>query len=499
MKFLTLFVVLIICKFSSGFFGSTRYTNTHQEPVFQVSKTSGKFATPTEEWIEQRVDNFNPQDTRRWQMRYYQDLSLLEPNGPIFIYLGGEWTISSRSIMEGYLIHEMAKENQGALFYTEHRFYGQSHPTPDTKTENLKYLSIDQALADVAYFIEYIKSTVLGLEESKVILVGASYSATMAAWMRMKYPHLVAGSFASSGPVFAKVDFYEYKEVMAKAIQDIGGDECTDIINNAFDDMEELVDQKNTTRISEAFVLCQELELPIDIPHFFYEVSDIVAGLVQTHRNVNIQNACTQMKNARNFTDDIGAFASWVRGDSALVSKGIKQPVGNRNAECLDFSYTKSMETFSNYTWGSLGNQQMRQWIYQTCAEFAWFQTSTSTDQIFGSTYGVDYFYRICNDLYDNKFSRKMIEFNVARTNAVYGGFGPELTNVVFTNGAIDPWHPMSVLEDLNESATSLKIPLSAHVSDLGATSDNDSKEMRTTKEKVKNLVLKWIGVDNME
>ena len=30
--------------------------------------------------------------------------------------------------------------------------------------------------------------------------------ASMAAWMRIKYPHLIAGSVASSGPVFAKVD-----------------------------------------------------------------------------------------------------------------------------------------------------------------------------------------------------------------------------------------------------------------------------------------------------
>lgn len=176
MKFLTIFVVLIICKFSSGFFGVTRYTNTHQEPDYQALRYFGSFSTPTEEWIEQRLDNFNPQDTRKWQMRYYQDLTLVEPNGPIFIYLGGEWTISPGSIMSGRLIHEMATEMHGALFYTEHRFYGQSHPTPDTKTENLKYLSIDQALADVAHFIEYIRSTVPELENSKVILVGGSYS-----------------------------------------------------------------------------------------------------------------------------------------------------------------------------------------------------------------------------------------------------------------------------------------------------------------------------------
>jgi hypothetical protein len=30
--------------------------------------------------------------------------------------------------------------------------------------------------------------------------------ASMAAWMKIKYPHLIAGSVASSGPVFAKVN-----------------------------------------------------------------------------------------------------------------------------------------------------------------------------------------------------------------------------------------------------------------------------------------------------
>ena len=57
----------------------------------------------------------------------------------------------------------------------------------------------------------------------------------------------------------------------------------------------------------------------------------------------------------------------------------------------------------------------------------------------------------------------------------------------------------MSVLEDLNESAPSIMIPLSAHVSDLGAISGNDSPEMKAAKQRVKGLVLKWVGLDNMD
>lgn len=57
----------------------------------------------------------------------------------------------------------------------------------------------------------------------------------------------------------------------------------------------------------------------------------------------------------------------------------------------------------------------------------------------------------------------------------------------------------MSLLEDINEHSPSIILPLAAHVSDLGATSDNDSEEMRASKLRVKELVRKWIGILNYE
>lgn len=48
--------------------------------------------------------------------------------GPMFLYLGGEWAISPGGI-QGGLYPDMAKEHNGILFYTEHRYYGESKPT----------------------------------------------------------------------------------------------------------------------------------------------------------------------------------------------------------------------------------------------------------------------------------------------------------------------------------------------------------------------------------
>jgi thymus-specific serine protease len=171
----------------------------------------------------------------------------------------------------------------------------------------------------------------------------------MVAWMRLKYPHLVSGSWASSAPVNAQVDYAEYKDVMTDAIKRVGGDNCFEVFKNAFKQMEEVVETQNASRINRAFKLCLPLDLSQDVAHFFFETSDIVAGLVQTHRAGNIEAACDLIKREKeqNGKEDLEAFAAWVTHESIM---------------CLDMSYKNSVKKFRNTEWGSEANRQMRQW-----------------------------------------------------------------------------------------------------------------------------------------
>lgn len=215
----------------------------------------------------------------------------------------------------------------------------------------------------------------------------------MVAWMRLKYPHLVDGAWASSAPLHAEVDFYRYKEIMTKSIIKVGGERCGRIIENAFNLMEIEVKEHRTSRLNTALNLCQPLDLEVDSAHLFYELSDIIAGLIQAHRLGDIERACQFMKNAAvvDGNNDLDGFAAWIR---------------HNKKTCVDMSYRNAVKKFSNVEWGSEANRQMRQWIYQTCSEFAWFQTSTSPRQIFGSSksYPVEYFVQLCKDLYDQSW-----------------------------------------------------------------------------------------------
>ena len=84
--------------------------------------------------------------------------------------------------------------------------------------KNLAYLTSTQALADLATFIDAM-NTARNLTGSKWIAFGGSYPGSLAAWLRLKYPHLIHGSVSTSGPLVAQADFHEYLEVVDQALQ----------------------------------------------------------------------------------------------------------------------------------------------------------------------------------------------------------------------------------------------------------------------------------------
>ena len=63
----------------------------------------------------------------------------------------------------------------------------------DTSVENLKYLSSEQALADLATFRAAMVEQFALSENNKWISFGGSYPGALSAWFRYKYPHLVHG------------------------------------------------------------------------------------------------------------------------------------------------------------------------------------------------------------------------------------------------------------------------------------------------------------------
>lgn len=362
-----LLLIITTAQITIALFGSRKIGNKfvrnksfNLEPP--ISKNS-KFETVETKWIEQKLDNFDPQDERTWQMRYMENNFFLQDGGPIFIFVGGEIEIVEGWLLGGHM-HDMTRDLNGTMYYVEHRYYGRSRPTPDLTSQNLRYLSADQALADLAHFIVHVKESNLSLRHSGVILVGASYSAALVTWFMQKYPHLANGAWSSSAPINAQLDFVEYKEVVSDALELLGGTNCTDRIRNAFKMLEQLVEDGNSNRIEEVFRLCYPLDLSnnLDVWNFFADISVPFSYAVQTHREANqdIQNECKVLVDSE-LTDDLEALAYWWW--STDISP--ESPTYN----CYDHRYSTYIRYFNGTGWDDASAwYAVRQWTYQTCS-----------------------------------------------------------------------------------------------------------------------------------
>lgn len=253
---------------------------------------------------------------------------------------------------------------------------------------NLKYLDINQALADLAHFIDYQRETLPGAKNAGVILVGASYSASMVAWFKQAYPDKANGVWASSAPLFAKADFGEYKEVVSTTIKSVGPAGCAERIERAINALEQDVESGVMTRIHNSFNTCTQFAATDDLEvwSFFSSISNRFAGLVQYHNPGDIDQMCAVILNSA-VTDDVQALVNYIRGSST---------------NCYDISYQGYVDYYKDIAWDSPSTTgAYRQWFYQTCNEFGWYQTSSSDNHIFGNKFPVDLYARMCADIYD--------------------------------------------------------------------------------------------------
>lgn len=85
------------------------------------------------------------------------------------------------------------------------------------------------------------------------MVIGGSYSATMATWLREKYPHLVDVAYASSAPLRAVKDFHEYYEVLNHNIG-LNSQECLAAIKEGVQQTEELMKtDEGLAKVSELY------------------------------------------------------------------------------------------------------------------------------------------------------------------------------------------------------------------------------------------------------
>ncbi|KAF3848122.1 hypothetical protein F7725_021150 [Dissostichus mawsoni] len=326
-------------------------------------------------WFTQKLDHFNGADSRQWKQG---------PANPAWMQ-NGTWLKYA--------------EKLGALcFMLEHRFYGKSRPT-----------SSRQALADLAHFLSITAET-RGLGDRKWVAFGGSYPGSLAAWIRLKYPHLIHGSVATSAPVHATVNFPEYLEVVRRSLASENAD-CPKIVEEA----------SNTL-----------IQTEMDSAYFLETLAGNFMDVVQ----YNEDNRGFEAMSDSLLGDPYQRYAALARFMMETFS-----------VKCLDVSFNSYLKEMTNASWEGPAAGGGRQWVYQTCTEFGFYQSTDSPDQPF-SGFPLKYHVQQCADFFN--VSADQLAEAVAETNEYYGGYNIRSSRIVLPNGSIDPWHALGVTQDIS-------------------------------------------------
>eukprot|EP01098_Paradermamoeba_levis_P003215 TRINITY_DN1493_c0_g5_i1.p1 TRINITY_DN1493_c0_g5~~TRINITY_DN1493_c0_g5_i1.p1 ORF type:complete len:521 (+),score=181.73 TRINITY_DN1493_c0_g5_i1:48-1565(+) len=442
---------------------------------------------PVEQWFTQRLDHFNAQETRTWQQRYYVNDTFWDGTGPVFVQIGGEGAISP-SYVVALQMATYAQQYGALMIALEHRFYGKSQPLPDLSTPNLKFLSSQQALADLAYFLNAMK-TKYNAVALPVVSFGCSYPGNLAAWFRLKFPTSSLASVASSAPVQATLDFVQYLEVVDQSLKYFTGQQCDDLIQLANTLIQNLLgSSQGRQKLQTLFNTCTPIESDKDVATFISSVMGNWMGAVQYNDErgnpIDIEYLCGLMLNST--TDPLTTYAN--------ISNMFLQ---QQQASCLLVNYKDSLAILRNISSADEGVGD-RQWTYQTCAEFGYFQTTDapSSKQPFGNRVPLSYYTDLCLDAFDWVFDTQS---RIDETNVYYGGnqlprSGP--TNILFVNGNIDPWHSLGVLTPPSPLISTILIDGTAHCANILPAREDDRESLKEARKKTSAQIGSWLEAD---
>ncbi|XP_067451983.1 thymus-specific serine protease [Thunnus thynnus] len=460
--------------------------------------------------IHQQLNHFNRQDvstlpqvdeimlssSHSFCLSFFQRFFVNEaywqhPDGPVFLFIGGEGPIFEFDVLAGHHV-DMAEEHGALLLALEHRFYGDSINPDGLKTESLADLSSQQAVADLAVFHDYISQSFNLSHRNTWISFGGSYSGALSAWFRGKFPHLVYGAVASSAPVKAKLDFSAYNNIVGLSLMNeaVGGSvKCLAAVRKAFAAVEAALMGGNTSQVAEDFGCCQIAKDPDDQIELMQSLADIFMGTVQYNEEgvlMSIHEVCDVMTNrSEAYEEEMEAYNRLVKLAQIYLSTS-EEP-------CLDVSYEKTVKHLMDTSLQS-GRKTERQWMYQTCTEFGFYQTCEDATCPFSGMVTLQRETRLCPVLFG--ISQHSLPRRIAFTNTCYGGDNPHTHRVLYVNGGIDPWQELSVVQERTgeaEEAQTVFIKDTAHCADMTSRRITDRVSLKKAKQEIEKHVASWL------
>eukprot|EP00850_Spirogloea_muscicola_P005006 SM000022S07220 [mRNA] locus=s22:604238:608027:+ [translate_table: standard] len=474
----------------------------------------------TERFYEQTLDHFSFGSDATFRQRYLLndgDWGGADAGAPIFVYCGNEGDVAWFAQNTGFM-WEIAPRFGALLVFPEHRYYGKSIPEAAVRGvdgESLAFLTAEQALADLAALVTDLKTN-LSAQASPVVVFGGSYGGMLAAWFRLKYPHVATGALASSAPILQFEDFVPPDTFYRIVSEDFRRESET-----CFHDIRQswaLIDAVGSSRdglqeLRRTFHLCSDLNSTEELKNWLEEAYSFLAMVdYPVSASFMMPLPAYPIREVMQATSSRPSASAVARAvDTLYHFKVRKEHLNNlRNQVCraMDGLQGKSsilervfagVSVYYNHTGAAdcfaPGDDPhgMSGWDYQACTEMVMPMASNANNSMFPpfrwdpSAYAdrcVDQFgVRPRPDWIPTEFGGKDIK-RVLRDFA---------SNIIFSNGLLDPWSGGGVLENISRSVVALTISDGAHHLDLRASTPDDPPSVQRQRETECRIIQGWL------
>ncbi|CAM0947175.1 unnamed protein product [Alopecurus aequalis] len=403
-----------------------------------------------------------------------------EVAGPIFVYTGNEGSVELFVQQTGFMF-DIAPKFGALLVFIEHRFYGESKPFGNRSydsAEELGYLTSTQALADYAILIGSLKHN-LSAVDSPVVVFGGSYGGMLAAWFRLKYPHVAIGALASSAPILMFDHITPWTSLYDAISQDYKSESlnCFSVIKAVWDVLYERGSSKmGLLELSKTFRACQTVP----------SADMFVRWLEEAFKFTTLFDYPIPV----NFVVNLPAYP--VKQMCKIIdsfSRGTDVVDKVFAAASLYYNYTGRMRCFRiENAADPLGPV----WQWQACTEMILPMTSSKESMFPPSNFSYQKTSSYCLRKFKVQPRAHWIttEYGGNKIEQVLKRFG---SNIIFSNGLRDPLSRGGVLKNISSSIIALVAEKGAHHFDLrGATKDDPDWVVEQRRQEVE-IIQGWI------
>lgn len=391
------------------------------------------------------------------------------------------------------LVWELAPEFGALVVFAEHRYYGETMPFGNdtyTNNSNLAWLSSEQALADFAVLIESLRQNMTGAASSPVIAFGGSYGGMLTAWARMKYPGTFAGGIAASAPILQFEGLVQPQTYMQIITRDFAeaGPYAAQGIAASWGIMKAMAQTAGgRAQLSAAFSTCEPIST----------AADVVDGLWVWISNALGFMAMADYPYPAAFLGPMPA--SPINASAAFFTA----PPSNMGDAGVLSAVRSTMNLFYNHTGQEAHCFNTKQlnppglrvpgWNYQSCTEMVMpiGQYGEPSDMFYPAPWSLQGAVQGCQSSYGVTPRPQYVPVH-------YGGkhLG-QFTNIVFTNGNLDPWYAGGVTfnstEAVDNGVVAVVIQGGAHHLDLRFSNPADPQSVIDARNIQRMHIRKWI------